>query len=466
MMKRTGNTGRGAGGRVKEPSLVFMVAAESCGKSKMLTDVIMVAFVGATVETRKAGSGLQENGQTSTSGGAELKGKTTAMIVCWLLGNGHLFVWNNMLTAEDYYLIVPGTHCFLTSLQLLWRYHPTRVFTVVYVVITLATSSIMAHYEATINTRKRNLIGYFLFFISAISIPILDLATSGNGSLATYISLCSIVVIFGLGDGCVEGGMLGDLSLMCPEFIQPYLAGSSASGVLTSALRIIIKAVFKNSKNGLRMGPMMFLVISALFELLFLLLYAFVFVKIPVVKYYHAKAALEGSKTVMADLAYAPVQQNETAEEGPNDKLERLSHKQLLLENKDHAIIAFLISLLTYSIFPGFLAEDTGKHGLGTCRKLKVRVEKRPMIATVSRFALVPAFYFTAKYGDQGWMIFLTSLLGLTNGYLSVCFLNVAPQGYKGPEQNALGNLLTICVLGGLVMGIALDWLWLIGKGW
>ncbi|KAI3954310.1 hypothetical protein MKW92_044275 [Papaver armeniacum] len=410
--------------------------------------------------------------------GAELQGKTSAMIVCWLLGNGSLFVWNSMLTAEDYYL------------TLFPRYHPTRVFTVVYVLFTLGTSSILAYNEATVNTRKRNLIGYLLFFLSALSIPIVDLATSGDGGLATYIGLCSIVVLFGLGDGCVEGGMLGDLSLMCPEFIQSFLAGGSASGVLTSVLRLSTKGVFENSKNGLRKGAIMFLVISALFELLCLLLYAFVFAKIPVVKYYRSKAASEGSKTVVADLASAGVklQENDMSEEGLNDKVERLSRTQLLLENKDYAIIAFLVSVLTYSIFPGFLAEDTGKHGLGTwyalvllamfnvldllgryipmVESLKLESRRGLMIATVSRFALVPAFYFTAKYGDQGWMILLTSLLGLSHGYLTVCYFIVAPQGYKGPEQNALGNLLTIFVLGGLVVGIALDWLWLIGKGW
>ncbi|KAF9622973.1 hypothetical protein IFM89_035688 [Coptis chinensis] len=33
-----------------------------------------------------------------------LMGKNTAMIVCWLLGNGSLLAWNSMLTAQDYYL--------------------------------------------------------------------------------------------------------------------------------------------------------------------------------------------------------------------------------------------------------------------------------------------------------------------------------------------------------------------------
>ena len=53
------------------------------------------------------------------------------------------------------------------------------------------------------------------------------------------------------------------------------------------------------------------------------------------------------------------------------------------------------------------------------------------MIAVLSRFLLVPAFYFTAKYGDEGWMIILTSFLGLSNGYLTVCVLTIAPKGYK-----------------------------------
>lgn len=63
------------------------------------------------------------------------------------------------------------------------------------------------------------------------------------------------------------------------------------------------------------------------------------------------------------------------------------------------------------------------------CMKLESR--KVLTIAILSRFLLVPAFYFTAKYGDQGWMIMLTSFLGLTNGYLTVCVLTSAPKGYK-----------------------------------
>ena len=66
---------------------------------------------------------------------------------------------------------------------------------------------------------------------------------------------------------------------------------------------------------------------------------------------------------------------------------------------------------------------------------LKLESRNGLLIAVLSRFLLIPAFYFTAKYGDQGWMIFLVSFLGLTNGYLTVCVLTIAPRGYTVSYQ-------------------------------
>jgi len=66
---------------------------------------------------------------------------------------------------------------------------------------------------------------------------------------------------------------------------------------------------------------------------------------------------------------------------------------------------------------------------------LKLESRNGLLIAVLSRFLLIPAFYFTAKYGDPGWMIFLVSFLGLTNGYLTVCVLTIAPRGYTVSYQ-------------------------------
>ncbi|TYH33683.1 hypothetical protein ES332_D13G076000v1 [Gossypium tomentosum] len=368
------------------------------------------------------------------------------------------------------------------------NYHPSRVLTLVYQPFALGTLAILAYHEAKINTRRRNLFGYTLFFLSSLAILVMDLATSGKGGLGTFIGICIISGVFGVADANVQGGMVGDLSYMRPEFIQSYVAGLAASGVITSALRLITKAAFENSQGGLRKGAILFFAISSFFEFLCVLLYAYVFPKLPVVKYYRSKAASEGSKTIASDLAAGGIQALPETDDVESKNQERLSNKELLLQNIDYAIDMFLIYALTLSIFPGFLSEDTGKHSLGSWYALvlismynvwdligryiplikPLKLESRKALTTViiSRVLLVPAFYFTSKYGDQGWMIMLTSILGLSNGYLTVCVLTSAPKGYKGPEQNALGNLLVLFLLGGIFAGVTLDWLWLIGKGW
>ncbi|XP_058773861.1 equilibrative nucleotide transporter 3-like [Vicia villosa] len=407
---------------------------------------------------------------------SRLKGKYVAIVVCWLLGNGCLFSWNSMLTIEDYYM------------ELFPKYHPSRVFTLVYQPFAVGTLFILSYNEAKVNTRLRNLFGYSLFFISTLLVLILNLATSGKGGLGTFIGICAISGAFGVADAHVQGGMVGDLSYMQSEFIQSFLAGLAASGVLTSGLRLITKATFNNSRGGLRKGAILFFAISTFFELLCVLLYAFVFPKIPIVKYYRTKAVSEGSKTVLQDLAASGIQTIDKEDVDHTKAQERKGNKQLLFENIDYLLDMFLIYALTLSIFPGFLFEDTGAHSLGTWYALVLvamynvwdligryiplleflKLESRKLITIVilCRFLLVPAFYFTAKYGDQGWMIMLTSFLGLSNGYLTVCVMTSAPKGYKGPEQNALGNLLVLFLLGGIFAGVTLDWLWLIGKGW
>ncbi|ERM98410.1 hypothetical protein AMTR_s00072p00094460 [Amborella trichopoda] len=334
------------------------------------------------------------------------------------------------------------------------KYHPTRVLPLVFQPFALGTLAILTYNEAKINTRCRNLTGYFVFFISSLLAPVLDLATSGKGGIGPYIGICIISGAFGVAGAHVQGGMIGDLSCMRSDFVQSFLAGLAASGVLTSALRLITKAAFESTKDGLRKGAIIFFAISVLFELLCLLVYAFLFPRLPIVKYYRSKAASEGSKTVSADLAAGGIEiQQSFGVAGDLKYAERLNNKELLFQNIDYALDTALIYVLTLSIFPGFLAEDTGSHSLGSwyalvliamfngfdligryiplINNLKITSRRPLMIATISRFLLVPAFYFAAKYGDQGWMIMLVALLGLSNGYLTVCVLTAAPKGYK-----------------------------------
>ncbi|KAI3851409.1 hypothetical protein MKW92_021569 [Papaver armeniacum] len=82
------------------------------------------------------------------------EGKFTAALVCWILGIGCLFSWNSMVSILDYYAI------------LFPKYHPARVLPIVYQPLAVGVLLILTYNEAKINTRRRNLFGYFLFFIS------------------------------------------------------------------------------------------------------------------------------------------------------------------------------------------------------------------------------------------------------------------------------------------------------------
>ncbi|CAL5397090.1 unnamed protein product [Camellia sinensis] len=111
--------------------------------------------------------------------------------------------------------------------------------------------TILAYNESKIDTRRCNLTGYILFFISTSALLVLDLATSRE-ELEILLVYAIIVAAFGVADAHVQ---------------------------------------------------VLFLAISTFFKVLFILLYAFIFPKLPIVKYYHLKAASEGSKTVSGDLA-------------------------------------------------------------------------------------------------------------------------------------------------------------------
>ncbi|KAL3596305.1 hypothetical protein D5086_007942, partial [Populus alba] len=280
-----------------------------------------------------------------------LKGKHKAIVVCWFLGLGSLVSWNSILTIEDYYY------------DLFPKYHPSRVLTLVYQPFALGTMALLTYNEAKINTRKRNIAGYMLFTASTLMLIVVDLVTSGKGGVGPYIGICAVVAALGVADAHVQGGMVGDLSFMCPEFVQSFFAGLAASGALTSALRLLTKAVFEKSKNGLRKGVILFLVISTFFEFLCILVYAYLFPKLPIVKYYRLKASTEGSNTVSADLAAGGIHINQ-GDENEAKRHERLSNKELFFENIDYAVDLTLIFVLTLSIVPGFIYEDTGSHQL------------------------------------------------------------------------------------------------------
>lgn len=46
------------------------------------------------------------------------------------------------------------------------------------------------------------------------------MATKGQCGFGAFVGICVTSAAFGIADAHAQGGMIGDLSLMCPEFVQ------------------------------------------------------------------------------------------------------------------------------------------------------------------------------------------------------------------------------------------------------
>ncbi|KAG5378188.1 hypothetical protein IGI04_026030 [Brassica rapa subsp. trilocularis] len=318
--------------------------------------------------------------------------------------------------------------------------------TLVYQPFVLGTISVLVFVGQKIKNQRRVFTGYCLF---------VDIVTKGKGGITPFLLLSIVSAGFSVASALVEGAMIGDLSCICPDLIQPFAAGLGVAGAITSVLRLLTKEVFQNSRDGLRKGALSFLAISLFIELVCVIIYGVMFPKLPMVQKHRARS---GSNPV------------EPVEEVPP-----LSNQQLAHQNLDRVISLFLIYALTLSIFPGFLYENTGKHSLHlwyplvlvTCfnlsdalsryitmvKPLKMQSGKVIVASVLARMLFLPAFYITARYADQGWMITLTSFLGISNGYLTVCVLTQTPKRtYNVSEANALGNILVASMLGGSLL--------------
>ncbi|KAG6511461.1 hypothetical protein ZIOFF_029529 [Zingiber officinale] len=129
----------------------------------------------------------------------------------------------------------------------------------------------------------------------------------------------------------------------------------------------------------------------------------------------HCKISLDASHLVLLPSLYFKVCQD------ANDQGRSTATDKLL----EGGFMRQILSLAT-----GGMQKQAEKY-IPLLKPLVLSSRKGLIAAILSGFLLIPAFYFTVKYGDQGWMIMLTSCLGLSNGYLTVCVLTAAPKGYK-----------------------------------
>ncbi|KAJ8574276.1 hypothetical protein K7X08_026081 [Anisodus acutangulus] len=86
-----------------------------------------------------------------------------------------------------------------------------------------------------------------------------------NGRVGVYSGFGVTVVLVGvcgIADAFVQGGVTGAASELPERYMQATVAGTAASGVLVSLLRILTKAVYPQDAHGLRRSANLYFIFS------------------------------------------------------------------------------------------------------------------------------------------------------------------------------------------------------------
>ncbi|KAI3866607.1 hypothetical protein MKX03_023819 [Papaver bracteatum] len=406
-------------------------------------------------------------------------------IIYITLGTGYLLPWNAFITAVDYF-----TYLYPNS-------SVDRVFALVYMPVTLLFLLFIIAYvnpsTTTTTTTKspsssssyrinsshfRINLGLILFMVSLLVIPIMDvLYIKGRPGLYTgYCITIATVVLAGIADAFVQGGVIGSAGELPDRYMQATVAGTGASGVIVSVLRILTKSFFSQDTDGLRRSAILYFVVGIVAMLVCIVFYN-IADRLPVIQYYK-------------DLKLQAVDKEE---EDRNDEglLEKRSSLRstlwdILNRVKWSGFGIILIYVVTLSIFPGFITEDVHSQILKdwypillitsynvfdmvgkSLTALYVFENLRAAVGACGARLLFYPLYLGCLHGPKIFrseipVVILTCLLGLTNGYLTSVFFIMAPKTLPIQHAETVGTVLVMFLVMGLAAGSVAAWVWVI----
>lgn len=339
-------------------------------------------------------------------------------------------------------------------------------------------------------------LGYALFFLSLIAIPILDLLVHScivSINLAYYITIITVAVV-GIGSGVQQSSYYGLSGMLPQRYPQAVMAGESVATTVVSFTRILTKASTTNE----RFGAIAFFLISILFILCCVGCQQMIRLS-PFVRYHVQQCR---SKTSEED------DEEEEKEENLRSGLER-DDQQLLTANikKSSYFTKFKVGLLlrwmvmreiwkllvaafvTYFcsllLFPG-LVSLIQHCSIGDWTPiLLVAVFNVPdliakwvallplrwsssalMTGSFLRLLLIPPILLLVSpspthpiisSGTLVWAVILVAILGFSNGYFGSLPMIVFSAKVKDPQNLELaGTIVTLFILTGLMIGSVL----------
>eukprot|EP00262_Sarcandra_glabra_P019073 TRINITY_DN7063_c0_g1_i1.p1 TRINITY_DN7063_c0_g1~~TRINITY_DN7063_c0_g1_i1.p1 ORF type:complete len:432 (+),score=37.13 TRINITY_DN7063_c0_g1_i1:240-1535(+) len=385
-----------------------------------------------------------------------------AYIVYFTLGMGFLLPWNAFITAVDYFsYLYPEASV-------------DRVFAVVYMLVGLTFLLIIIPLAHKSGAYLRINVGLLLFILSLLVVPLMDYTyiKGRTGLYSAYYVTVAAVALSGLADALVQGGVIGSAGELPERYMQAVVAGTAASGVLVSVMRVLTKSIYPQDAHGLRSSANLYFIVSIVVMAICIVCYN-VADRLPVIRYYknlkmQAMSEENNDKGFLSGVKW------------------RSTLWDILGSVKWFGFGIVLIYIVTLSIFPGYITEDVHSQILkdwypillitgynvfdlvGKCLPAIYLVEntKVAVTACVARLLFYPLF-LGCLHGPDFFrteipVTILTCLLGLTNGYFTGVLMILAPKSVPLQHAETAGILIVLFLVIGLAIGSVVAWFWVI----
>ncbi|XP_051201047.1 equilibrative nucleotide transporter 1 [Lolium perenne] len=381
-------------------------------------------------------------------------------LIFFTLGSGFLLPWNAYITAVDYFsYLYPGAPV-------------DRVFSVSYMLSCLLPLLLIVLVFPKSSARARINTGLALFTLALLVVPVMD-AVYVRGTPRLYGAFdvtVAATAMCGVADALVQGGVIGFAGELPERYMQAVIAGTAASGVLVSAMRVLTKASYPQDAPGLRASAILYFIVGIVVMIICIVCYN-VADRLPVVVYYKnlkrraQKAEVGGGMTGSAW---------------------RSTLWSIVGTVKWYGVGVILIYGVTLSIFPGFITEDVHSEALqdwypimlisaynvfdlvGKCLPALYLPENGNVAVAGSfvRLLFIPLFY-ACLHGPSFFrtevpVTILTCLLGLTNGYLTSVLMILAPKAVPIHHSETAGIVIVLFLVTGLAIGSFVAWFWVI----
>ncbi|XP_077247974.1 equilibrative nucleotide transporter 1-like [Tasmannia lanceolata] len=385
-----------------------------------------------------------------------------AYIFYFTLGAGFLLPWNAFITAVDYFT------------YLYPEVSVDRVFAVTYMLVCLLFLLFIIGWAHKSSAYLRINIGLALFVLSLLIVPLTDLlyVKGTRGLYSGYYITVAAVALSGVADALVQGGVIGSAGELPKRYMQATVAGTAASGVLVSVMRIITKAIYPQTANGLRSSANLYFSVSIVVMVICLVCYNMAD-RLPVIQYYR-------------DLKMQAMNE-ESKEKGPlSGSAWRSTLWDIVGRVKWFGFGIFLIYVVTLSIFPGYITEDVqslllkdwypilliaGYNVFDLVGKSLTAIylvdnANVAVAACIARLLFYPLFlgclHGPTFFRTEIPVTVLTCLLGLTNGYLTSVLMILAPKVVPLQCAETAGIVIVLFLILGLAVGSVVAWFWVI----